>query len=67
MSLRLAPLACALVLAACGGSQTATDGTATPAGAEEKVLNVYNWSDYVAPDTIANFEAATGIKVNYDV
>ena len=38
-----------------------------PASAEEKVLNVYNWSDYVAPDTIANFTARTGIKVNYDV
>ena len=34
---------------------------------EEPVLNVYNWSDYVAEDTIANFEAETGIKVNYDV
>ena len=34
---------------------------------EEKVLNVYNWSDYIAEDTIAKFEAATGIKVNYDV
>lgn len=35
--------------------------------AEEKVLNVYNWSDYIAEDTIAKFEAETGIKVNYDV
>jgi len=35
--------------------------------AEEKVLNVYNWSDYIAEDTIANFEKRTGIKVNYDV
>ncbi|MEO6396528.1 MAG: polyamine ABC transporter substrate-binding protein [Devosia sp.] len=34
---------------------------------EEKVLNVYNWSDYIADDTIAQFEAKTGIKVNYDV
>src|SRR5690606_25505159 len=33
----------------------------------EPVLNVYNWSDYIAEDTIANFEAETGIKVNYDV
>lgn len=43
---------------------------ASPAGAaapEEKVLNIFNWSDYIAPDTIANFEKATGIKVNYDV
>ena len=35
--------------------------------AEEKVLNVYNWSDYIAPDTIEKFTKATGIKVNYDV
>ncbi|MEE8250561.1 MAG: polyamine ABC transporter substrate-binding protein [Gemmatimonadales bacterium] len=35
--------------------------------AEEKILNVYNWSDYIAEDTIKNFEERTGIKVNYDV
>ncbi len=33
---------------------------------EEKILNVYNWADYMAPNTIADFEAETGIKVNYD-
>ena len=32
-----------------------------------QVLKVYNWSDYIAEDTIANFEAETGIKVTYDV
>jgi len=35
--------------------------------AEEKVLNVYNWSNYIADDTIKNFEKETGIKVRYDV
>jgi len=30
-------------------------------------LNIYNWSDYIAEDTISNFEAETGIKVVYDV
>ena len=40
---------------------------ATPALAQDNVVNVYNWSDYIAEDTIANFEAETGIKVNYDV
>lgn len=34
---------------------------------EEKILNIYNWSDYIAPDTIENFEKETGIKVRYDV
>ena len=44
-------------------------GLAGPAAAqeEEKVLNIYNWSDYIADDTIANFEKETGIKVRYDV
>src|SRR5215475_9979947 len=37
------------------------------AGAEEPVLHVYNWSDYIAPDTIANFTKETGIAVTYDV
>ena len=66
---RLATLACALMLAACGGKPDAGADSATgkPAGPEEKVLNVYNWSDYVAADTVKDFEAATGIKVNYDV
>jgi len=40
---------------------------ATPALAQDNVVNVYNWSDYIAEDTIANFESETGIKVNYDV
>lgn len=40
---------------------------ALPAVAQEKVVNVYNWSDYIAEDTIAKFEAETGIKVVYDV
>lgn len=41
----------------------------TSAGAfaqEEKVLNVYNWSDYIGDDTLAGFEKETGIKVRYD-
>ena len=45
----------AVLLAACGKSN------------DEKVLNVYNWSDYIAPDTVKNFEVKYGIKVNYDV
>jgi putrescine transport system substrate-binding protein len=35
--------------------------------AEEKVLNVYNWVDYIGPDTLKIFEERTGIKVTYDV
>jgi putrescine transport system substrate-binding protein len=37
------------------------------AAAEEPMLHVYNWSDYIAPDTIPKFEQETGIKVTYDV
>ena len=29
---------------------------------DAKVLNIYNWSDYIALDTIQNFEKETGIK-----
>ena len=35
--------------------------------AEEPVLNVYNWSDYIGKDTVAKFEKETGIAVHYDV
>jgi putrescine transport system substrate-binding protein len=37
------------------------------AQADEKVLHVYNWSDYIAEDTLDNFQKETGIKVIYDV
>jgi putrescine transport system substrate-binding protein len=40
---------------------------APPAGSEEPLLHVYNWSDYIAPDTIPKFEAESGIHVTYDV
>ena len=62
MTLRLATLASALILAACGASQPGSE-----TGDGGKVLNVYNWSDYVADGTIAGFEEATGVRVNYDV
>jgi putrescine transport system substrate-binding protein len=38
-----------------------------PASNEEKVLNVYNWSDYIDPKVIEDFQKETGIKVRYDV
>lgn len=38
-----------------------------PAGAQKaRIVNVYNWTDYIAPTTIADFTNATGIKVRYD-
>lgn len=36
------------------------------ASSDKNVLNVYNWNDYEAPDTVANFEKQSGIKVVTD-
>ena len=65
MNLRILTAGVAIaLLAACGGKQEAAT---TAEGGEAKVLNVYNYSDYIAEDTIPNFEKATSIKVTYDV
>jgi putrescine transport system substrate-binding protein len=75
LRISLLALACAGIFA-CGKSEAPKDAAAptaaTPAApaapAEEpKVLNVLNWSDYIAEDTIENFQKETGIKVTYDV
>jgi putrescine transport system substrate-binding protein len=54
----------ALGLGGCGTGRGSAEGQG---GAEEKVVNVYNWSDYIDPGVLKDFEARTGIKVNYDV
>ena len=59
----------ALALVACGEKDEAPIAAA-PAGvaasaAEEKLLNIYNWPDYIAKDMVANFEKESGIKVHY--
>ncbi|MEM9783089.1 MAG: spermidine/putrescine ABC transporter substrate-binding protein PotF, partial [Pseudomonadota bacterium] len=36
---------------------------AAPAFAQDRVVNVYNWSDYIDEEILAEFEAETGIKV----
>lgn len=41
--------------------------TALPAAAQDRVLNVYNWSDYIDPYAVARFTRETGIRVRYDV
>jgi putrescine transport system substrate-binding protein len=51
------------VLALSGAALMAGGAQAADAS---KVLNIYNWSDYIAEDTIKNFEKETGIKVRYD-
>ena len=40
---------------------------ATPAAAEDKVVHVYNWSDYIDASVLEDFTKETGIKVQYDV
>ncbi len=47
---------------------SAGDANSTPSLKQdsERILNVYSWLDYIAPDTVANFEKETGIKVRYD-
>lgn len=59
----------AALLASCGQGDKEAGKTADNAqpAAEDKVVNVYNWSDYIADDTLAKFTEETGIKVNYDV
>ena len=38
-----------------------------PLNVSSEELFIYNWSDYIAEDTISNFEAETGIKVTYNM
>ena len=40
---------------------------ATAAIAQERVVNVYNWTDYIDPYAIERFQRETGIRVRYDV
>ena len=69
----------ALLLAACGKKEepapvaavpapvaAASVAPAAPANTEEKVLNIYNWPDYIPEGMVAAFEKESGIKVNYD-
>lgn len=37
-----------------------------PAAARDRVVNFYNWSDYIAPSVLDDFTRDTGIKVRYD-
>ena len=60
MKLRILTLGLAsAMLSACGGGNGV--------GQDSQVLNVYNYSDYIAEDTIPAFEKQSGIKVTYDV
>jgi putrescine transport system substrate-binding protein len=65
--------ACALLLLGCSDDSSGwarLPGAYTRQGAPldaERVLNVYNWSDYIDPAVVSDFEKEFGIKVHYDV
>ena len=70
----------AMLLAACGKKEEPVAAPAAPVAAapaapaapagpvldDEKVLNIYNWPDYITETMVADFEKEFGIKVNYD-
>lgn len=57
-----------LALTACGGGSdtAAPPPSAKPEAEQSGKLNIYNWSDYVDPETVAAFEKETGIKTRSD-
>jgi putrescine transport system substrate-binding protein len=70
----LVSASCLLLLVACGKKEEAPPPAADAATAapavdtdEEKVVNVYNWSDYIDTEVLKDFEKETGVKVNYEV
>jgi putrescine transport system substrate-binding protein len=60
VAVALAAVLSVVATAGCTGGSSAARGSA-------KVLNVYNWSDYIDPAVITSFEKQYGIKVRYDV
>jgi putrescine transport system substrate-binding protein len=62
-----------LLLVACGKKEEAPPPAAGAAPApvydtdEEKIVNVYNWSDYIEPSVLEDFTKETGVTVNYEV
>jgi len=64
-------LGCSLMLSACGGksgsgapSGASSEGPSGAAASTGKVLNLFIWSDYLAPNTLSDFEKQGGIKVH---
>ena len=53
---------CLFLLAACGHSNAPSPSAA---GAEERVVNVFNWYDYLDPGVLKKFEARYGVQVHY--
>jgi len=69
----LVSASCLVFLIACGKKEEAPPAAAAPAAAPavdtdaEKIVNVYNWSDYIEPAVLEDFTKETGVKVNYEV
>jgi putrescine transport system substrate-binding protein len=70
----LVSASCLFLLIACGKKEEAPPpaAAATPAAPvydtdAEKVVNVYNWSDYIEPKVLEEFETETGVHINYEV
>ena len=63
----LIAVACSLALLSGCDSSDPSQASTSQQSAAKKTVHIYNWSDYVAEDTLANFEKATGIKAIYDV
>jgi len=55
-------LVCGLSLSGCGGKSTGGSASSSAGGAKD--LNLYIWSDYLAPNTLPDFEKQTGTKVH---
>jgi spermidine/putrescine transport system substrate-binding protein len=72
MGLGLGAGSASTLLASCGGKDSAQRGAESSGsldsdlGPLEKDLHIYNWSDYIAPSTVPNFEKEFGVKVTYD-
>lgn len=60
-----------MVLMACAGrdqerpSADSTAGTTAELGPMETELSIFNWSDYIAAETVPNFEKEFGVRVTY--
>jgi putrescine transport system substrate-binding protein len=69
----LVSASCLFLLIACGKKEEAPPPAAAAPAAPaldtdaEKIVNVYNWSDYIDPAVLEEFTTETGIKVNYEV
>jgi spermidine/putrescine transport system substrate-binding protein len=75
LALGLSMSSVGLLLNACQGGESGAAGGRDTTGAEvaaedlgpiEKELHLYNWSDYIAEDTVPNFEKEFGVQVTYD-